>query len=162
VTDRKYPQRDSPTGELLLGTFPIDKFPAPLPAPSCSLGPIPSKKTPRVTLTAHNLDLNTVTIPFTVDSVAAAGSRYHVFLRGQNPYALTNLASRPHRTPHSPHQPLPHRLSSLSSLNSHISAKSFPRRRLPHLRTTTITHATHMTPSPAAVTATSACVAKPR
>jgi hypothetical protein len=84
-----------------------------------------------------------VTIPITVHSVAAAGSHCRVFLRGQNPYARTNLVGRPHRIP-SPHQPPSHRVSSLSSLSSHISAKAFPRRRPPHLPTITITHATHM------------------
>jgi hypothetical protein len=105
----------------------------------------PQKNPPPATLTAHNLDLNTVTIPFTAQAVAAPGSHCRVFLRGHNLYALTNLASRPRRTPHSLHQPAAHRVSSLSSLNSHISAKTFPRRPLPHLPTTTITHATHMT-----------------
>jgi hypothetical protein len=150
VTDRTYPQRDTPTGGLLLGTFPIDKLPAPLTAPSGSLGRIPSKKTPRVTLTAHNLDPTTVTIPFTTQSVTATDSHSRVLLRGQNPCALANLASWSHRIQHSLRQPPAHRLSSLCSLNPHISAKSFPRQRPPH-RPTNQNH-----PSPAALNALSA------
>jgi hypothetical protein len=108
----------------------------------------PKKNPPPATLTAHNLDLNTVTNPFTAHAVAAAGSHCRVFLRGHNLYALTNPASGPHRTPHFPHQSPSHRVSSLSSLNSHISAKTFPRRPPSHLPTTTIAHATHMTLGP--------------
>jgi hypothetical protein len=61
-----------------------------------------------------------------------------VFFRGHALYALTNPAGKPRRTRYSLHQPLSHGLSSLSSLNSHISAKTLPRRPRPHLSTTTI------------------------
>jgi hypothetical protein len=105
----------------------------------------PKKIPPPATRTAHNLDLNTVTIPFTAHDTPAPGNHCRVFLRGHALYALTNPAGKPRRTRYSLHQPLSHGLSSLSSLNSHISAKTFPRRPRPHLSTTTITHPTHRT-----------------
>jgi hypothetical protein len=146
IESRRYltPENHMDTGLIAFAFLSIDKFPAPS-HPGLHLNP--QKRPARVTLTAHNPDLSTVTIPFTVHSVAAARCPCRVFLRGQNPYARTNLTSRPHRTPHSPHQPPAHRLSAHSSLSSHVFPKTFPRRRPPHLRTTTITHATHMTPA---------------
>jgi hypothetical protein len=66
-----------------------------------------------MTQTPHNLDPNTVTIPFTAPPVAMAGSHCRVFLRGQNLCARTNLATRPYHTPHSLREPPAHRLSSL-------------------------------------------------
>jgi hypothetical protein len=109
-------------------------------------GPLKRNNEKCVTLTAHNPDLNTVTIPFAFHTFAAAGSHCRVFLSGQNPYARTHLAGTPHRAPHSPHQPPPHRLSAHSALSAHVFPKTFPRRRPPHLRTAIITLDTHMTP----------------
>jgi hypothetical protein len=96
------------------------------------------KSPPPATQTAHNLDLSTVTIPFTAHATPAPGNHCRVFLRGHALYALTNPARKPRRARYSLCQPLSHGLSSLSSLNSHISAKTVPRRPRPHLSTTTI------------------------
>src|ERR1700742_1143349 len=71
----------------------------------------PQKTPPPATLSAHNLDLTTVTIAFTTPSVAVTGNRCRVSLRGQNPYALTNPVSRPRLTYDDPDHPPAHRLS---------------------------------------------------
>jgi hypothetical protein len=112
-----------------------------------SLTPPPKsqKKAPPATQTPPNLDLNTVTNPLTAHAIPAPRTHCRAFLRGHDLRAGTNPASRPSRTPFSIHQPLSHGLSSLSSLNSHISARTFPRRLRLHLPTTTILHATHRT-----------------
>jgi hypothetical protein len=117
-----------------------------------------TKKTPpHATLSAPNVDLNTVTIAFTAHSVTMIGNRCCVSLRGQNPYALTNAATRPRLTHHDPDHPPAHRLSAHSALSAHVFPKALPPRRLPRRQTTTITPIMRMSSPPAVVEDTGLC-----